>query len=345
MNKKYIYRISQFWGLYMLSMALIFCLGCEALFIPAGNGTRETELFEEAWTFTDREYSFFEFKNIDWDATRSQFASRVSDGMGEEALFDVLADMLFVLRDGHVNLSSPFDFSRNWTWYLNSPPNFNADILERNYFNGEQQFVGGFTIYDFGDVGYVRYSSFINAVSPTSLNYIFGDVFRNKRGVILDVRNNGGGSVLNRDFLVSRFTDTEVVAGRQRYKNGPEHDDFSDFEDITIAPSAGDAYLSPVVLLTNRSSYSATNLFTLCMKELPQVTVMGDTTGGGGGAPAFTELANGWVIRVSATQSFDNAGFNVEDGIPPDVFVQMDSTDITNGVDTILEEALEFLRR
>ncbi|MCB0638398.1 MAG: hypothetical protein KDC54_17330, partial [Lewinella sp.] len=66
--------------------------------------------------------------------------------------------------------------------------------------------------------------------------------------------------------------------------------------------------------------------------------------GGGGGAPSYTELANGWTLRVSNTQLEAPDGFNVEDGIPPDVQVDMDEADRDEGKDTILERALELIR-
>ena len=103
-------------------------------------------------------------------------------------------------------------------------------------------------------------------------------------------------------------------------------------------------FTKPVMLLTNRSCYSATTFFTTYMQNLPNVTTVGDWTGGGGGAPSFTELANGWNLRVSNTALFTPDGFNVEDGVPVDVPVDMDETDVDNGMDTILEKALELIR-
>jgi C-terminal processing protease CtpA/Prc len=334
----------------LLAAALV--LGaCESLFLRPDRGAAPREIFDEAWTFADREYSFFEYKNINWDEVRSRYEPQISDSMGEEALFGLIADMLYELRDGHVNLSSDFDVSRNWTWYLNSPPNFDYDVLERGYFQQQEQYAGPFVLRDFGDVGYVLYRSFASGVSDADMDYVL-EKFADRKGIIIDVRSNGGGALGNVTQIARRFTETSVRVGSWQFKNGPGHEDFTPLEDITLEP--GEAlidtapllrFLKPVVVLTNRSSYSAANFFPLYMKALPNATLMGDTTGGGGGAPANTELANGWIIRVSSSRLFDNSGFNVENGIPPDSLVWLDPADEARNVDTILEAALRFLRQ
>lgn len=332
--------------MYKFLLIAILCLfvACEQVLLQPEPGDDPESLFTEAWTFVDREYAFFKFKNIDWDAEYDRYKSRIRPDMSEEELFQVLADLLFVLRDGHVNLESPFDRSRNWEWYLNSPENFNYSLLERNYFLGEEQFVGPLVVKDFGDVGYVYYGSFLRTVEDRHIDYVV-DRFQDKKGLIFDIRNNGGGSVSNVDVLTSRFTTREAVVAKIRYKNGPEHEDFTPFFGLKVKPEGSQAFTKPIILLTNRKSYSASNRFTQYMQELPQVTVVGDTTGGGGGAPAFTHLANGWLLRVSATQQFTLKDFNVEDGIPPDIQVSLPPRDEIRGVDSILERALAELRK
>lgn len=332
------YRL--FWLLLCLLLA-----GCESLFIPPDRGSDPLSVFDEVWTFADEEYSFFAYKNIDWDEVRSRYEPQVRVDMSQEALFDVLAEMLFELRDGHVNLSASFDRSRNWQWYLESPPNYDFDLLERSYFCGEEQYFGPFIIYDFGDVGYVHYRSFTSTVSASTMTRLI-EKFGGHRGLILDVRNNGGGSLSNARRMARFFTRDTLAYGRSRIRNGPAREDFTAWEDERIEPQADDTvFLKPIILLTNRSSYSATNTFTAMMWALPQVTVLGDTTGGGGGAPADTDLANGWLLRVSATQVESPAGFNVENGIPPDTLVYLDSAQATSGFDSMLEAALAQLRQ
>jgi len=336
--------------IYLISILLFS--NCETVFFEEETPITSQAIFEEAWEFADQEYSFFDYKQIDWDAKRVEYEQRIKPETNQEELFDIIADLLFELRDGHVNLRASFDRSRNWRWFLDYPPNYNYDLLERNYFQEEQQFVGSFIVHDFEDVGYMHYRSFSSSVSEGGLNYIM-EKFKDHKGIIVDIRDNGGGSSGNVDRIARRFTKEPILVGRERYRNGIEHNDFSDWEDVMLEPYEPEMendtiayhFTKPVVLLTNRSCYSAASFFTQYMKALPNVTVMGDWTGGGGGAPSFTELGNGWLMRVSNTQFESPDGFNIENGIPPDIEVALKKEDEDAGMDTILEEALVFLRK
>lgn len=321
---------------------LLTLVSCEQIFLEEEAGDDPVSIFEEAWEFADREYSFFAFKGIDWDDAYLRYRPLIQDNTSEEELFDVLADMLFELRDGHVNLRSSFNLSRNWEWYLNSPENFNASVLERNYYQREQQFVGSLVIREFGEVGYIRYGSFSSPLADDDIDLVI-QKFQDKKGIIFDVRNNGGGSLGNVFRLVRRFTDATRTLAIQREKNGPGPTDFTEWKGFSISPEGPVQYTKPVIILTNRRCYSATTFFCTMMEALPNVTLVGDTTGGGGGAPSGTELANGWTIRVSTTQLGTVDGFNVEDGLPPDIRIDMDPELEANGIDSMLEFALEEL--
>ena len=80
------------------------------------------------------------------------------------------------------------------------------------------------------------------------------------------------------------------------------------------------------------------------MKSLPNVTVVGDTTGGGCGLPFTSELPNGWSIRFSAAPVTGPDGKLTEFGVEPDVKVDMTEADMAQGKDTILEKAFEILK-
>jgi C-terminal processing protease CtpA/Prc len=81
------------------------------------------------------------------------------------------------------------------------------------------------------------------------------------------------------------------------------------------------------------------------MSSLPHVSLVGDTTGGGGGTPHFSELPNGWIYRYSANKSYRPDGLNMDDGIPPDHYVTITKTDSTRWRDTLIEYALDLVNQ
>ena len=98
------------------------------------------------------------------------------------------------------------------------------------------------------------------------------------------------------------------------------------------------------VVLTNRSTYSAANTFAMYMRACKNVTLMGTPTGGGGGMPFHSELPNGWSVRFSACPMFDKDMNCVEEGIEPDLRVELTEEDFRQGFDTMIEAARAYLK-
>ncbi len=328
---------------------MISLISCEQIFMPASPKTSNEAIFEQVWKFTNEKYTFFELKKIDWNALKVKYKSRVTESMDEEELFKVCSDMLYELKDEHVNLRSKFNVSRNPEVFLDYPTNYDGDILTRNYFKGGVQYLdgGNFRLYDFKDVLYVNYNSFINAVTNESMDYICKKA-QSKRGLILDLRQNGGGAVNYIYKIAERFVEKKTFAGLEYNKTGPKPTDLK-LDSLFLKPFKADTSIqkytkNPIVVLTNRGCYSATNFFAMMIKEVPNVTVIGGKTGGGGGVPATTELSNGWILRVSSSSAVDIYGYNIENGVEPDRKVDISAADKSQNRDTILEAALNFIR-
>ncbi len=66
---------------------------------PRGN-------FEQLWKIIDEQYCFLDTKGIDWDAVHDEYSKLIIPSMSNDDLFDILSQMLYILKDGHVNLSS-----------------------------------------------------------------------------------------------------------------------------------------------------------------------------------------------------------------------------------------------
>ncbi|MDO4190474.1 MAG: S41 family peptidase [Bacteroidales bacterium] len=333
-----------------LILCLIFCcamVGCHRNdyvrdFTPLTN-------FEALWNIIDTKYCYLDEKKIDWDGVKKVYEPKVAEVKSVVELFDVLAQMLDTLQDGHVNLYAPFDVSKCSGWYEDWPENFSSSILYSNkYLGADYRMSGGFeyALIDDGNIGYIRYSSFSNAFSAYGLLYIDA-IFEQCKGIIIDVRNNGGGSLEYSAQLAASFFAERTITGYISHKTGPGHNDFSEPEPFYTDPENAPIDWSKrhVAVLCNRRSYSATNDFVNRVKMAPRVTVFGGRTGGGGGMPLSSELPCGWMVRFSAVPMYDAEMNTTEFGVDPDVFVTMDSASMAQGRDEIIEQAIAHLNK
>lgn len=335
MEKKYLLSV---WVILLGLSSLLH--GCireeESGNTPQGN-------FEALWKIIDERYCFFDYKQIDWNDIRDKYQALITPNMGNEALFEVLGNMLAELKDGHVNLYSSHNMARYWDWYLDYPRNFNEAIIEK-YLGRDYRIAGGakYTILE-DNIGYIYYGSFSNAIGNGNLNEILS-YLSVCNGLIIDVRNNGGGNLTNATRMAQRFTNEKVLTGYILHKTGKGHSDFSEPTPVYIEPSNNIRWQKKVALLTNRHCYSATNDFVNSMRYFPNVTLIGDKTGGGSGLPFSSELPNGWGVRFSASPHLDADKRQIEFGIDPDRKVDMSKEDEANGTDTIIEEARKILK-
>lgn len=304
--------------------------------------------FESLWRIIDEQYCFLDYKNkeygLDWNEVHERYSKRISPDMTNYNLFEVLSEMVNELRDGHVNLGSGMATSQYREWFDAYPRNF-SDSIQSNYLKKDYIITSGM-VYQIleNNIGYVYCESFSNGIGDGNLDYMLKKL-ELCDGIIIDVRNNGGGNLTTAHKLAARFTNDKKLIGYMSYKTGPGHDEFSTPEPVYIEPSNGVRWQKKAVVLTNRRSYSSTNDFVNIMKQLPNVTIMGDKTGGGSGLPFSSEIPNGWSIRFSASPMFDSEMNQLEFGIDPDIKIDMKDSDINNGKDTIIEEACIFLKK
>jgi len=301
--------------------------------------------FEALWHIIDTRYCYLDYKNINWDSIYNVYSERVDENLDKRQLFDLFGEMLDELQDGHVNLYSSFDISRYRKWFTDYPNNFNSSIIFSKCYLGEKYRIAGGMRYGKiadGSIGYIYYGDFSSTFSDSNIRNIFED-FSTCEGLIIDVRHNGGGLLTNAEQLASYFFDNDTITGYIQHKTGNGHSDFSKPVAVKTFTHKKIEWRLPVIILTNRHSYSATNDFVCRMKYCSRATIVGDCTGGGGGLPISSELPNGWMVRFSASPMLDAEMQHIEWGIEPDVKIDMTSADEQAGIDTIIETAIEII--
>ena len=332
-------------------LASVFAFAsCERALMEQDEPSNPVNVFDYLWNQVDQNYSFFDVKGINWDSVREVYRPMVNDNMSNEELFQVCAAMLNTLRDGHTNLFSDFDQSKNDSVYykMYAEKNINTDVVVLNYLTVNYHTTGSFahnTIRD-GKVAYLRYSSFMNEVDEATLKYLV-ERYEDCNGMIIDMRQNGGGAITNVANLLSIFDNHKQLLYKTQVKKGPGHDEFTDYQEVYAADSSilgkNNAYTKPVAVLIDRGSYSSTSFFSVCTQGYDNIKLFGDYTGGGMGLPNGGTLPNGWTYRFSTSRTIAIDGGNYENGVPPDVRVILDPAATAQGIDNVIETAADWI--
>ncbi|MBR5150301.1 MAG: peptidase S41, partial [Bacteroidaceae bacterium] len=211
------------------------------------------EIYDALWNIIDRRYCFLEYAKLefglDWNSVYHKHRSKLDENSTDYDLFKVCGELLAELRDGHVNLTSPYGTTFYRDWALNYPINF-SDSLQRNYLGNRYMLNNGikYSILQ-EDIAYAHVGTFNNDFGEGNLSallYTIGDC----RALILDIRNNGGGMLTAAETLASIFTDKKIKTGYIQHKTGTGHNSFSSPEPMYLSPSDGSIWLRPVIVLT-----------------------------------------------------------------------------------------------
>lgn len=330
--------------LYLIILSVFFFSSCinEEQFdnTPEGN-------MEALWKMIDEHYCFLDYKaeaiGLDWNEVHGRYRQMLDKDMTSPQLQEVLCNMLSELRDGHVNLYTAANLGRYWAWKEDYPSNLDVELRD-SYLGKDYLIASGLSYRILDDnVGYILYSSFSSGIGEGNIAEVLHHL-RLCSGLIIDVRGNGGGQLDYEQRLVSHFTNERILVGYRSYKTGTGHSDFSELYPEYIEPSKTVRWQKPVIVLTNRGCYSATNTFVRDMLCCPNVQTLGDRTGGGSGMPFTSELPNGWLVRFSACPQYDRDKQHIEFGIEPTIQCSLSMEDVAKGEDTLIETARALLK-
>lgn len=194
-----------------------------------------------------------------------------------------------------------------------------------------------------------------NGAQPV-LQYFFSILSHlpsNIKGIIIDVRGNGGGNLSDLNFLVGRLIDKPLHFGYTRSKNGNGRLDYTPWVDAMVNPTADARKITiPIIVLADIFSASMAEIVVMAIHTLPNGTFIGETTWGATGAITGNDVYNagqfdipGFLSVYTASTEFKYLdGKNYEEqGFPPGIVVPFDHAALDAGHDPQMDKAISLV--
>jgi hypothetical protein len=321
--------------------------------------------FDVFWTTFAEQYPFFALHHIDWDAVRAKYRNKITPDTKPKELFAVLEEMIEPLHDAHTSLAAPSLPKRYHGMRPDPNPLDKKDFdriteIIKKHLHGDLRSAcqGKLSFGKLSDtVGYLRIQGFAGYVASNDfdkgaekLEAALDETLKDAhqwRGLVVDVRVNGGGSDVYGVMTASRLSSTEYLAFAKKARSDPKAPAlFTPLQNTMVKVGRAQRFEGNVVLLTSRHSVSAAETFTMAlMGRTPRVTRVGENTQGVFSDVLGRRLPNGWrfglpneIFLTQSGESFDGPG------IAPDIAVPVFTRDdLEHGRDPALAKALDIL--
>ena len=185
------------------------------------------------------------------------------------------------------------------------------------------------------DIGYIRLSSFISRNAASEFKAILERDY-NKKGFIVDLRSNPGGLLSNAIYISDMFLDGGVIVStvdRDGYRE-------------TQRATRGLVTTKPVVVLINKGSASASEIFSGAMKDNGRAIIIGEQSFGKGLVQEINKLPYEAGINITIQKYLTPNGTDInKKGIAPDIEVKLTEENIKNKDDVQLKKAIEVMQK
>jgi carboxyl-terminal processing protease len=313
--------------------------------------------FDVFWETFDENYAGFGPRDIDWNAVRTQYRSRIGPQTSEKELYGLLGEIVQEINDPHVFVTNQqhgadelFSGSRDVHGIARALSQAAPGHEEAFYRHGATLITNGIDAvvrYEllqdqfetaFNDrltwgmlarnVGYLRASQFFGlfpgmardemySALEKKLDEVFSS-FSTASALVIDISTNTGGAEFIANAIARRIIREPTVVWSSRYRTPRGFSE--DRYDLTLEPSPAVRFNGPVVVLMSNNSVSAGEKLGLLLQGAPGVTLVGETTPGALSDMLMKALPNGGLFALPNEWVIAANGATYDGrGIPPDV--------------------------
>lgn len=338
--------------IFLLILCVLLLASCEKAILGPDANNDPVSNFEILWNDFDQHYGLFTARGTDWYEVYNTYKSQVTHETTKEELWKIFTEMIEVLDDTHTYIGDP----DTGNYYTSGAKDarlaeevFSLDLIEDKYLESklveahryEERELIAYSKIKGKDIGYLYMNDMDNNADFDKMYASLKDY----KAIIIDLRNNHGGTDEYSMEWASYFSDGEHFVYTVETRNGPSYDDFDEKRSYHTTVHEGGQYLKPVIILTDKHTVSAAEIFLLHMKAFDHVTQMGDYTAGDFSDTSPTRfLPNGWVYGYSLQMYLLPDGSSIDGiGHTPEVIVTNTKLDIQEGNDIVLENAINYL--
>jgi len=187
-----------------------------------------------------------------------------------------------------------------------------------------------------GNIAYVQYTDFQENGAKQMNEELKKMVDDGAKGIILDLRNNLGGTLIDAVDLCDLFLDKGVIVTVKGRSNNKES-----FEEFS-AKSGGYTEI-PMIVLINGYSASASELAAGALKDNNRVVLVGEKSFGKGTVQVLERLSDGSGIKFTTAKYYLPSGVTIDGvGVQPDILVLLTPEDKE---DLQLNRAIEEIKK
>ncbi|MDT4898392.1 MAG: carboxyl-terminal processing protease [Acidobacteriota bacterium] len=196
-----------------------------------------------------------------------------------------------------------------------------------------------------GSIGIIELDVFTQSVAVDFVRALDGEL-RGVRGLVIDLRHNGGGDAEAMTEVASAFLPAGKSLGRFTDRGGRIQFEPHTRAAMLFSPDTIKTFNAPVIILTSERTSSAAEIFVAALKEARRGTVLGQTTCGCVLAIRRSHtLPDGGELDVSEMDYRTAGGARLEGaGLAPDEKITLDRASLRTRRDRAIERAIELLR-
>ncbi len=186
-------------------------------------------------------------------------------------------------------------------------------------------------------IAYVQLYQFTETASGEFRKVVNQILSSPAQGIVLDLRNNPGGYLEVASDIASWWLDDGALVVSEVFGNGDKN------EHKSVGYKKLQSY--PTVVLMNQGSASASEILSGALKDQLKIKLVGEKSFGKGSVQQLEELRGGSSLKITVAKWLTPSGHSIaEQGLEPDVKVDLTQEDIDNNRDPQLDKAMEMLK-